>query len=1442
MRIRNKLAKRLLIIGVVFAVLVGGAASAYLVRRSAIRAKLEKDRVEGLKAYAQGDNDRAAELLGTYISRTPDADPDAMIAYSRARALVPLPQGEHLRSAIFVLRKLLKDRPAGEFVEQRRELLDLYVKTQFWAEVKNTANLLLPEDAGPGPGDAPVWAARAKAAFALGDYDPGGVYTRKWLKLDPQNLEGQVLLLELGRRTKKYSDPKDRTDKTASPVELAERLIAAADASVPSTGPATRSAQREAHDAFLRGYALAMTPDANPETRRGNREKAIEQFRAARDLVFPDRRLTEIFIGLLDQLHMVDESIVVLGRLDKETGDPLVHARLAKRLWEQDDFKSVARVLSGLEIAKPATSAELMGIDAISEFQLGNKSRAEAIQKALEVRSSDPAKPDPSGAAWAAIVKSTLAPQSAEPARVAALCEKALSLDKSAYLAFLLGRLDAEEHDQDGALRNWQSAAQWSPTWGKPLTFSASLLSDSGKHQAAVFLAGEALLRSPHSVPTALAYISLLDTAVDAGVFPDPGKELEKVDREMAPALKGSGQLLCLRVNLLAAAGKSQDAAAEIRSAVASPQPPDERSLLRLLAISQKRKLGADVEKLCGDRIGHSFQLAAERAVKTIAAGDPVRALSAFDSERRQAADPQSVEWRFAWAQCLDRAGDPRAKDAIVQVADQETRDLNVQLFAGEARATAGDRPFLERVLARVKDLAGEGTAWRILGARNLLRFAPASNHPDVAKALELAQQALKDSPSSLPARLLSAEALERLGRSREALDQLKSAVAQYPDSPELALQYARGLERAGDHDAAHDQLARIRQLPDLSTQTRFGAAVLAVATGDRPLAQELVGDLNPADPRDLLIVAQINQINGKTEQAQTAFETLVRSPDPGPEALEAAAEFYFLRANADAVKPILDRLAADTRHTALSQYQLGRYAQRMRSGPALDHFQAAVTADPTFAPAWIELIDTQLKLGKTADAVANAKRAAAAVPADPHLTTLAKHADWLALWDSSVALRGLLSEFVRGRDADVPWLTSVITDHQSGIPVDELFKRTDKLISEVPDSLALYTYAFDLRMGAGRWDEAVDVASRMVRAFPSALEPRAAMVQVLRMQKKWSEVLTEAERWRERSAGNPVPSDLTVAEAYVELGRPREAVKQLAPYMDPRQPRELYDTVLPSYAVALNRVGGSDLHALMDPLLKTGPPGRSQYMSFVVSEFRDDPAQAVEWFDRASQAIPPGAVDEQIALAGAWAQSYHDSKAKPKDYLVRARAILQPLADATPPNVSALAALASFVEPLSVNDAIAAYRRVIATAPGDSRLQIFSRNNLAMLLVNNGGDINEAADLAHSAVKIAPVAELQDTVALIEMKRKNYEAALPAAEEAVKLTPRKVQYRVRLAEVLVNLGKPDVARKTLKEMDEMKLNMNQESDDVKRQLEEVRKKVATGPTTTALNGLRSSP
>src|SRR3954454_6047458 len=93
----------------------------YFAGREMLKRRIASWRRDGLAAAQAGDNERAAEILGHYLTRRP-GDAAAVRAYVTARESAELPHGHHLAEAANAIRLLLAEDP--ENIDDRRHLLD----------------------------------------------------------------------------------------------------------------------------------------------------------------------------------------------------------------------------------------------------------------------------------------------------------------------------------------------------------------------------------------------------------------------------------------------------------------------------------------------------------------------------------------------------------------------------------------------------------------------------------------------------------------------------------------------------------------------------------------------------------------------------------------------------------------------------------------------------------------------------------------------------------------------------------------------------------------------------------------------------------------------------------------------------------------------------------------------------------------------------------------------------------------------------------------------------------------------------------------------------------------------------------------------------------------------------------------------------------------------
>jgi tetratricopeptide (TPR) repeat protein len=106
--------------------------------------------------------------------------------------------------------------------------------------------------------------------------------------------------------------------------------------------------------------------------------------------------------------------------------------------------------------------------------------------------------------------------------------------------------------------------------------------------------------------------------------------------------------------------------------------------------------------------------------------------------------------------------------------------------------------------------------------------------------------------------------------------------------------------------------------------------------------------------------------------------------------------------------------------------------------------------------------------------------------------------------------------------------------------------------------------------------------------------------------------------------------------------------------------------------------------------------------------------------------------------------------------------------------------------------EAIASYRKALAKTPDNALLL----NNLAFLLAETGGNLNEAQQMIGTAIRKAPNApQLQDTLAWVEIKQHNYSAALQTLTTLTTEHPDDATFRYHYAVALMDSGNPSAAK-----------------------------------------------
>ncbi len=106
--------------------------------------------------------------------------------------------------------------------------------------------------------------------------------------------------------------------------------------------------------------------------------------------------------------------------------------------------------------------------------------------------------------------------------------------------------------------------------------------------------------------------------------------------------------------------------------------------------------------------------------------------------------------------------------------------------------------------------------------------------------------------------------------------------------------------------------------------------------------------------------------------------------------------------------------------------------------------------------------------------------------------------------------------------------------------------------------------------------------------------------------------------------------------------------------------------------------------------------------------------------------------------------------------------------------------------------EAIASYRKALAKTPDDPLVL----NNLAFLLAETGGNLEEAQQMVSTAIRKAPkLPQLQDTLAWVQIKQHNYAAALQTLTALTREHPEDPTYRYHYAVALNDSGNRSAAK-----------------------------------------------
>jgi tetratricopeptide (TPR) repeat protein len=1375
--------KRFWIITLLASLLLGSAA-AYLGGRYAMRRRVRSWREQGIAASVAGEHDRAATLLGRYISQNPD-DSTALRYYVTSRELVELPNGQHLTDTLAALKLLVGEAPND--LDARIHLLELYARIERRPEAVVTADAILAQTKDGNLADPHLRAKvirtleiKSDVLTQLLQFRDALVTVDRWLDLTPLDLKPHMARFSLRHRLQNPGDA----------------LVAEAEALRVSHADDPRFE-------LLQGYAYALWADeerVDPQVQAERQAKAADWFKKAAAHKNPSDELVASLVEQFDNLGMSDDSMGTLQTMAKAGGSPAVHHTLGRRFWQLGRWQDAVAELADLNPSDPKSDATFIALKAIALANLGKKQEADDCRAALASRTNQAA-----ARAWVLILRQIIDADHIDSKLLISECRSSFAGDpKNSFLAYYLGDAQVRLGDVDPAIQSWSYATFLNPTWAVPPARLVDALLQKGRTEEALSVAVAARRHNPKNPVSELAMARAAAAGIDLGAGIVDSDKLYQFATLVQSHMPGEDTTLTIQIDLLARQGKKEEAAGLIRADLGRSPAASQPLLLRLAVLSRHFGLGVEQDCLaaCQKAHGISADLAYAQAIDRWMAGKPDEGLAAFDSLASRAAMATEPHWRLGRAKYLDAINSPAAKADWISLGDALPSELYIQQAAAKAQCLRGDWEFQTRTIDRLRALTGQSALeWQLVKAR-LMVLNPRTES-DVEQGSVLLTDILKEYNGVPEPHVLLARALMQMKRTEGAIDHLSTAAKLEPYSVPIALQLAGLCQSKGDFDRARKEIDRVMPLIRTPEQRHAAATLLARQGNDdealKILQQPQVSSSGKSGetPEDLLL-ASIYRQRRDNAKVDEVLQKLLKTPDVPT--IEFAASFYASQDRKPDAQRALALLDGIKTEPGMKQMVWGRYYAGIGDLPAAaKQYQTATQLAPTNSAAWLALAVADARIGRMDDAVLAVKNGSTAISGDKSLASAESRSDLLKRAGSDQQLRPLAVLILQdpsNSDAAADVLRTLVEENQS-YDVQRLASRLQQLIEKYPDFMPARIQLIRCLLSMNRASDALVAAQHAVTAFPNNPEPAELATRLCLSSGRWDQAAAAADTWKKRSVDNPLPADLAIAQAQTMRGQTDSALTQLQPYVqvaaaDP----DKYADLITLRCFALVRSG--HLQEAEDTLWPLAQKSRAWRERFVqVSGQIPDLGQAVHWIDRLAEIVPRDASTERVMLAEVYDQlgmRLPDSKLTGLATEMYAELAADPKAAAT-----VIVAAASHAErhgdPATAESL---YRRALQL---DSNLWK-ADNNLAMLIVNRGGDSREAAQFAAAAARLQPrQPAVLDTLADVQRKAGDLKAAAVSEKAAVLLDPDNVKWKIRFAQYLLDGGNVPDAQRVVQEI-----------------------------------------
>jgi len=551
------------------------------------------------------------------------------------------------------------------------------------------------------------------------------------------------------------------------------------------------------------------------------------------------------------------------------------------------------------------------------------------------------------------------------------------------------------------------------------------------------------------------------------------------------------------------------------------------------------------------------------------------RLKAGYERKFAEEADLAAPAGRYAWQYVAGQLAEARGNAPLAMKLYDRAIDAKDDFYpAYEAllnmHLAGGRYPDADRIVERVRKLAPEGYYRYYLKGK--VRFARGR----VREAVDALQQARERNQQHIPTLLLLADGYDRLGRSDDAVRALMTAVNYRHGDPESYGRLVRLYVGLGLYKNARAAIMQLLRRRPNSIQGRIWLAEVLLLSGRGDQAGEIAAQLSRQAAnhpgvevlsiRLKLLSPERMPARGEVADAAARLEKILRNnPDYETAAMMLGEALAKLGRNADALKVWQDLYLSSLRRPDVAQAYAAALVRADRCPEAAKVLEDLLAAQPAERQTFQMTMDVLEQLKQFDRAASLVEEHASNAESDEQKTMYRTRL--LALYEKAKA-----------------------------------YDKAQKLLDDWSAEPGLKeSFVVRLRAGkiglygqAGKYDQAVEVASKLIQRYPEADQLRQVLIGALVDAKQYDRAQALLDEWIAGKTGKSVRMFRTLKLfSYARAEKFDEAQALASTWIEEapqnRKPRELIISVLiegEQYARALKLVDGwiAELAATAQP------------------------------------------------------------------------------------------------------------------------------------------------------------------------------------------------------------------------------------------------------------------